>query len=119
MKSLFKLYVICIVIGIVAFPVYAFASSNSGPAASGEGAATISGWVVSNLSYQLANDPSFVSGVSLDLDGAASTVSVKLNSSGAIYTTCSNTYEYHWQCDFSSGAKLSEMNEFRVIAVGN
>jgi len=119
MKSLFKLYVTCIVIGIVAFPVYAFASSNSGPAASGEGASTISGWVVSNLSYQLANDPSFVSGVSFDLDGTAGTVSVKLNSSGASYTACTNTYEYHWQCDLSSGMRLSDMSEFRVIAAGN
>ncbi|HEX9331690.1 MAG TPA: hypothetical protein VF896_07370 [Anaerolineales bacterium] len=119
MKSFFKLYVICIVIGIVAFPVYAFASSNSGPAASGEGASTISGWVVSNLSYQLANDPSFVSGVSFDLDAAAGTVSVKLNSSGAVYTACTNTYGYHWQCDLSSGVKLSDMNEFHMIAAGN
>jgi hypothetical protein len=119
MKSLFKLYVICIVIGIIAFPVYAFAASNSGPAASGEGASTISGWVVSNLSYQLANDPSFVRGVSFDLDGPARTASVKLNANGALYTTCTNVYEYHWQCDFSSGIWLSDMNEFRVIAAGN
>ncbi len=106
-------------IGIVVFPVYAFASSNSGPAASGEGASAISGWLVSNLNYQLSNDPSFVNAVSFDLDGAAGTVFVKLNSNSATYAACANVYRYHWQCDFSSGIRLSDMNEFRVIAVGD
>ena len=119
MRSLLKLCVICLVMGILAFPVYAFASSNSDPERSGEGASTISGWMVSNLKYQLSNDPSFVSGVSFDLDGAAGTASVKLDSKSTTYTACAKVYEYHWHCDFASGIRLSDINEFRVVAVGN
>lgn len=119
MKSLIKLYLICIVLGIIAFPVYAFASSNSGSAVSGEGASSISGWTVSNIKYQFAEDVSFVNGVDFDLDGAAGTVSVKFSSDSTMYNTCTNVYGYHWQCSFSNSVSLANMDEFRVIAVGN
>ena len=119
MKSLLKIYAICIVMGIVIFSIYAFASSNSGPEASGEGTGTISGWVISNTNYQLSNDPSLIQGVNFDLNAAASAVSVKLESRDTIFTACTNSYEYHWQCDFPSGVSISSMDELRVIAVGD
>ena len=119
MKNLFKLFVFTAILGIVIFPTYAFASSNSGMPASGEGVGTISGWEVSEVNYRLSSDPSLVSGVNFDLNGAADTVSVKLNSASAAYTNCTNTNGYHWQCDFPGGISLSSMDEFRVIAVGN
>ena len=119
MKNLIKLFAFIAFLGLVMFPTYAFASSNSGTKTSGEGVGTISGWMVSEIKYQLSSDPSLISSVSFDLNGAAGTVSVKLNSSSAAYTDCTNTNGYHWQCDFTAGVSLSSMDEFHVIAVGN
>ena len=119
MKTIIRVFVLAIVFVIALFPVYAFASSNTGPKVSGEGASTISGWVVSNVQYQLANNPSFINSVSLDLNGKADTVSVRLSTQSATYTTCTNIYEYHWQCDFFGTLRLADMDELHVIAVGN
>ncbi len=119
MRSLIKLFTFVIFIGTAIFPIYAFASSNSELKASGEGASPIGGWTASNVHYQLAENPSFVKSVSFDLDGSANRVSVKLNSNNAAYANCININVYHWQCEFSAGVHISDMNEFHVIAVGN
>jgi hypothetical protein len=119
MKNLIRLFAFIVFLGLVIFPAYGFASSNSGPSASGEGVGVISGWTVSEIKYQLSSDPSWVSGISFDLDAAADTVAVKLNSSSTAYTNCVNTGGYHWQCDFSAGISLASMDELRVIAVGD
>ncbi|MBK9928017.1 MAG: hypothetical protein IPP66_22325 [Anaerolineales bacterium] len=117
-KSLFTLFIFCVAIGIIIFPVYAFASTDSGPQASGEGIGTISGWVVSNVEYQSSNDPSLVGGVSFDLDKAAGNVSAKISSTSQ-YANCSNVYEYHWRCDFPAGISIASMDKLHVIATGN
>ena len=119
MKNLIKLFAFIAFLGLVIFPTYGFASSNSGPNASGEGVGAISGWSVSEIKYQWSDDSSLISGVSFDLDGAAGTVSVKLNSSSMAYTNCTNTNGYHWQCDFLAGISLVSLDELRVIAVGD
>jgi hypothetical protein len=119
MKNLIRLFAFIAFLGLVIFPTYAFASSNSGPKSSGEGVGAISGWTVSEIKYQLSSDPSLVSRVSFDLDKAAGTVAVKLNSGSISYTNCVHTDRFHWQCDFPAGVQLTAMDEFRVIAVGN
>jgi len=119
MRSLIKLFTFAIFIGTAIFPIYAFASSNSGGQASGEGASPISGWTTSNVNYQLAEDPSFAKSVSFDLDGPANTVSVKLSSNSTAYANCTNVNLYHWQCNFPAGIRISSMDEFRMIAVGS
>jgi len=119
MKNLIKLFAFIAFLGLVVFPAYGFASSNSGPKVSGEGVGAISGWTVSEMKYQLSSDPSLASGVSFDLDSAAGTVSVKLNSNSMAYTSCTNTGGYHWQCDFPAGISLVSLDELRVIAVSS
>jgi hypothetical protein len=119
MKNLIRLFAFIAFLGLVIFPTYAFASSSSGPKSSGEGVGAISGWTVSDIKYQLSRDPSLVSNVSFNLDKAAGTVSVKLNSGSATYTSCAHTHGFHWQCDFPAGVQLTTMDEFRVIALGN
>lgn len=114
-----KLFALVVILVTVLFPIYAFASSGSGEQASGEGAVEISGWTVSNIHYQPANDPAFVKSVSFDLDAPAGTVSIKVTSQATAYTNCTNLTAYHWQCDFASGISLTSMDELRVIAVGN
>src|SRR5215216_3426392 len=119
MKNLIKLFSFIAFLGLVIFPTYAFASSNSAPKIVGEGVGAISGWTVSDIKYQLSSDPSRVSGVSFGLDKAAGTVSVKLNSSSNLYTNCTHINGFHWQCDFPAGVQLATTDEFRVSALGN
>lgn len=119
MRTLIKLFAFASFIGAAVFPIYAFASTDAGIKAYGEGTSTISGWTTSNIHYQLADNPSFVNGVSFDLDGPAGTVSVKLSSTSPDYTSCTNVQSYHWECQFASGIRISGMDEFRVVAVGN
>lgn len=119
MKNLVKLFAFALFLGLVVFPVSAFASSNSGPSMAGEAAVAISGWTISNLDYQYSDDPSLLTGVAFDLDAPAEQVSVKLNSTSTEFSTCTNIGGFHWQCNFSAGVKFSSMDEFRVIAVGD
>ena len=119
MKSILGLFVFCILAGIITLPVYAFASSNSGSQIAGEGTSRISGWAISNVKYELSENPSFVRSVSFDLNSTADNVSVKVSSSHSEYTICSNVYEFHWQCDFQAGVSISSMDEFHVVATGN
>jgi hypothetical protein len=119
MKRLVKLFAFTLILGTAFFPIYAFASSNMEAGAHGEAAAPINGWVISNVKYQLAQDPTMVQSVTLDLDEHADNVSVKLDSNSNEFTACTNTNATHWQCTFAPGVKLSSMDEFRVIAVGH
>ena len=118
MRNLIKLFAFLLFVGAILFPVSAFASSSSGTELSGEGAAQISGWTVSNIHYELSDDPSFVAGVAFDLDAPAGRVAVKLISSETEFHQCTNSGAYHWECR-AQGVKVSSMDEFRVIAVGD
>lgn len=119
MKSLVKLFAFALFLGIVVFTMSAFASSTSGPNIAGEAALPISGWVISNLDYQMSDDPSLVKSVTFDLDASAKQVSAKMVSNSTEFTACTNVGAYHWQCDFPAGVEVSSMDEFRVIAVGD
>lgn len=119
MSNLIKLFALFLFLGAIIFPISAFASSHSGMGISGEGAAPISGWTVSNISYQVADSSALVNSVTFDLDAPARNVSVKLNSQANTFTPCTNTGAYHWQCSFQIGVQVSDMDEFRIIAVGN
>lgn len=118
MRNLVKLFAFLLFLGAVLFPVSAFASSNSGAESSGEGAAQISGWTVSNIHYQLSDNPAVVAGVAFDLDSPAARVSVKLVSSETEFYQCTNPAAYHWECSVQ-GVGVASLDEFRVIAVGN
>ena len=118
MRNLFTLFAFLLFLGAILFPVSAFASSNSSAEISGEGVAQISGWTVSNIHYELSDDPTFVAGVAFDLDAPAGRVAVKLNSSESTFSDCTNYGANHWECSIQ-GVSVSGMDEFRVIAVGN
>jgi hypothetical protein len=118
-KSLLKLFAFALFVGVVMFTMSAFASSNSGPNLAGAAAVPIGGWAISNLDYQMSDDPSLVRSVTFDLDAPAQQVSAKLVSNSTEFTACTNVGAYHWQCNFHVGVEVSSMDEFRVIAVGN
>jgi hypothetical protein len=119
MRFLIKFVTFVLFMGALVFPIYAFASTNASMGASGEGAASISGWAVSNINYSLSQETAFVTSVAFDLDAPAKNVSIKLVSSASEFATCWNVGNYHWQCDLQSGIQVASMDEFRVIAVGN
>ncbi|HEX9618461.1 MAG TPA: hypothetical protein VGA03_13695 [Anaerolineales bacterium] len=120
MKSvrLVRLFVSLIVILFLASIAYAYTASNTVPTnRAGYGSATISGYVVENVSYNLStSDPRNIDSVSLSLDAAASTVKIKLDSTGATYYDCTNTAGYNWSCDVGGAVTITEANELQVIA---
>ena len=120
MKSfrLVRLFVSLIVILFLASIAYAYTASNTVPTnRAGYGSATISGYVVENVSYNLStSDPRNIDSVSLSLDAAASTVKIKLVSTGATYYDCTNTAGYNWSCDVGGAVTITEANELQVIA---
>ena len=96
---------------------YGFAATNTVPdTRAGDGAGTISGYAVSNVAYTLnASNPQQLDKVEFDLDAAASTVKVRLQTTGSWYD-CTNTSGNHWSCD-TPGQGVQPANELRVVAV--
>jgi len=72
---------------ILSASIYGFAAANTVPDHyAGDGTGAISGYVISNIVYDLGADPSTINGVDFDLDAAASEVHVTLN--GGSWTSC-------------------------------
>lgn len=117
-RNLMVLFAFLLFLGAILFPVSALASSKTGTEMSGEGVGQISGWNVANIQYELSTDPSFLAGVSFDLDAPADRVAVKLSSSDTQFSDCTSYGAYHWDCRVQ-GIAVSSLDEFRVIAVGD
>jgi hypothetical protein len=113
-----RLFVTLIVILLLASVAYAYTASNTVPAnRAGSGSATISGYVVDNVSYNLSNsDPSEIDSVTFSLDASASTVKIKLVSSSFTYFDCTNTAGFNWSCSISGAVTVLEADELQVIA---
>jgi hypothetical protein len=120
MKSvrLIRLLVSLVIIFLLASIAYAYTASNTVPAnRAGYGSATISGYVVEDVSYDLsASDPSEIDTVTFSLDAAASTVKIKLVSTGNTYFDCTNTSGNNWSCDVSGAVTILEADELQVVA---
>ena len=113
-----KTFIATIVVLVFATAAYAFAASNTLADAgkAGDGSNTVSGYTVTNVTYNLdATDPSLVASVEFDLDAAASEVAASI-SDGTTETfgTCTNSGT-HWTCTFS-GVTAYDAATFRVIA---
>lgn len=120
MRKLIRLQIFALFFVIAFYSVYAFASSETkGPATGGEGTSPISGWMVSNVHYQLGQDSSRISTVEFDLDGTAAQVQVSLNSLNAAFYPCENVSGTHWLCDTYSQVSVAGADQLRVIAAGN
>ena len=108
------LYLISLVIGSLTF-AYAY-NQNNPLDRRGEGVSEISGWLVKNVNYIPAIDPTFVSAVEFDLDSAAAEVHAKLVSASGQYVPCTHQGNNHWFCHFE-GVRIASIDELRVIAV--
>jgi hypothetical protein len=98
---------------------FAFAASNTVPVTrAGEGYSTTAGYTVSAVVYNLnATTPSNIDSVTFTLNAAASSVKIRLVTTGSYYT-CTTTNaptNTNWSCN-TSGATVAAADELRVIA---
>lgn len=109
---------------IFAVSAYAFAAANVVPeSGAGDGDADISGYTITNVTYNTNtdSDPSTIDMVSFDMAptagaGAATEVFVKLVSTGSTWYTCSAGATYDWDCNIGGAVTTLAANELRVIA---
>ena len=114
-----KMLVAVLIVLVFATTAFAFAASNTMPAATraGEGTTTTSGYTVSNVAYNLnATTASNIDEVTFDLNAAAGTVKISLD--GVTYYDCSNAV-LSWSCDTTVGtqATVAGASELTVVAV--
>lgn len=113
-----KMFFIVLIVLVFATTAFAFAASNTiNPTYAGEGASVTSGYTVSSIKYNLnATTSSNIDSVQFTLDAAASTVSVRLVTTGSYYS-CTNTSGNSWSCATTSPqVTAAAADEFRVIA---
>ena len=120
-SRIFRSIVILMVALVFASTAYAMAASNTLADAgkAGDGNNTVSGYTVTNVTYNLnTTNPSLVASVEFDLDAAASDVQASLTDlSGPTETfadSCTNSGT-HWTCTFT-GVTALDTDNFRVIA---
>lgn len=107
---------------LVATAVNALVASNTVPStAAGSGAETISGYTVSAVKYNLnSTNPANIDSVQFTLSAAATTVRIKLESSGSYYpaANCTNPSGNNWTCTTTAPqATVAGANELSVVSV--
>lgn len=104
---------------IVSSVTYVFASSNTMyPDPAGGGTGDISGYVVSNVEYNLGNDPTMFKSVSFSLSAPATRVNIRLTDTQTDWSECINLGGNDWICDAKS-MPVASANQLRVSASGN
>lgn len=113
-----KMFVSVLMVLVFATAAFAFAATNTVPASyAGEGASVTSGYTITNVVYNLnATTASNVDSVTFTLNAAASTVKVRLVTTGSYYS-CTNTSGTNWSCATTSPqVTVSAADELRVVA---
>lgn len=114
----FKILFAVFTVFAIAVAMYAFAAANTVPdTKAGDGQGTVTGYVVSNIVYNLDTDPSNLASVEFDLDDAAAQVEVQLVSSGSWYS-CTSGDNISWTCN-TPGLTVASINQLRVVAASN
>jgi hypothetical protein len=107
---------------LVALAIVGFAATNTVPGTrAGNGSGQISGYTVSNVTYNVDDtNPEQLASVEFDLDAAAKTVKVRLQSSGGSWYSCTDddgaNPGNHWTCN-TPGQAIQPMDELSVVAV--
>ena len=109
-----------ILTALLAVSAYAFTAQNTVEASqAGDGTAMISGFDVTGVHYNLsATDPASIGSWEFDLDGTATDVQSKVDSTSSTYAPCTNAGT-HWTCTPGAGDEPTVLaaDELRVIAV--
>lgn len=103
----FRFVMLAALLGLFATTMYGFAAANTVDASkAGEGSGAISGYDVSGIEYTTSG--SNVTAVSFLLDGAATTVSAQLDSTGGTWYNCADDGDADttngWTCNTTSPA---------------
>lgn len=117
----FSKFLIMLLILIFASAAFAFAASNTVPATrAGEGYSTTAGYTISAVVYNLnATTPSNIDSVTFTLNAAASSVKIRLVTTGSYYSCASTNAPANtaWSCNTTSPqATVAAADELRVIA---
>jgi len=83
----------------------------------GEGAALISGYTITNLQFQLAQDSGLLDGVAFDLDAPADQVQVSFDPLSGQKFSCRNEAGTHWVCELDQ-VQLREVEGIQISASG-
>lgn len=116
-----RLLAILAIIAIMATAAYGFAAGNTfsdGAGSAGDGFGQVSGFAVSNVHYTMdESNPAYVTGVTFDLDSAATAAQVRFGSGASAPYTWSSTYTCDgvgtgspytsWTCTVSGSDQIS------------
>lgn len=115
MFKIYRIGLLWFLAAIIACTTYAYASSTI-PTRQGEGASSVSGYVVTNVKYHPGIDPSKIDIVEFNLDEPAMVVKIKLVSTDPAFHPCINASAKLWRCELNPAVDISSMDELRVIA---
>jgi hypothetical protein len=114
-----KMFIAVLMVLVFVTTAFAFAATNTVvDTYAGEGAGTVSGYDVTSVKYNLnATTASNIDSVTFTLDHVATSVSIRLVTTGDFYT-CTNAGGNNWSCDTTSPsqATVAAADELRVIA---
>ena len=117
-KILKPLIFLTLLLFVTVYSVSAQASSSTWEAPlRGEGAALISGYTITNLYFQLGEDPALLDGVEFDLDAPADQVQVSFDSVSGQKFSCRNEAGNHWFCELDQ-VQLREVEGIHISASG-
>ena len=117
-RTLKPLIFMIVILFVAVYSVSAQASSDTWEVPlRGEGAALISGYTITNLQFQLAQDPGLLEGVAFDLDASADQVQVSFDPLYGQKFSCRNEVGTHWVCELDQ-VQLREVEGIQISASG-
>ena len=111
---------VLVVAGLLGAAIYGFTASNTVPASkAGDGSGAISGFVISNVKYNLnSTNPANIDSVTFDLDStppAGSVLQVKLVAAGSNWYSCTNVVAAVTCTTTAPQATVAAADELRVV----
>ena len=115
MKKFINTFILILFTAAVVFAVQGGASAEAMAApARGEGRGAISGYTVTNLEFQLGQDPTQIKAVAFELDDPARETWVSFDTTGPFFP-CQNLAGTRWVCEVE-GVETGEVKEIQVSA---
>jgi len=116
-KKSSRVLLVTLLLFVLAGATYAFAATNTFPETAGyagDGSATISGYVVTNIQYTTSG--ANLTAVSFDLNASASNVQASVVAGGTLVPCSDSGAGKSWSCSFS-GVTVLDADSLRVVAV--
>lgn len=116
----FQILFVILAVALIGSVTYAFAAENTNPpAAGGDGASAVSGYVITDVAYHVNEaNPTRLDSVSFTLDASAGMVRIKLIEAGSTWYNCKAVSGNDWSCD-TPGADIASVDQLRVFATSH